>query len=360
MISGGGTGGHVFPAIAIANAWMNQYPDSEILFVGAEGRMEMQKVPEAGYSIVGLKVAGLQRRLTVDNLSFPFKLLDSLNVSRKLIKNFRPHAVVGVGGYASGPLLLAAQMGGIPTLIQEQNSYAGLTNKWLAKRAEIICVAYPNMEKFFREEKIRYTGNPVRKDILSLEGKKERALMQFGLDLNRPVILVIGGSLGARTINRAVLKNMREFEARGYQLLWQTGSQYFEEMNDAVARAGLAHMHLLEFIKQMDLAYAVSDLVVSRAGALSVSELCLAGKAVIFIPSPNVAEDHQTKNAQALLEQEAAVLLKDDEAIEGLLDQVTNLMDDRPFRNKLETNIRKLSKPDAAGEIVLALEELVK
>ena len=360
MISGGGTGGHVFPAIAIANAWTNRHPDSEILFVGAEGRMEMQKVPEAGYSIVGLKVAGLQRRLTADNLSFPFKLLDSLRVSRKLIKNFRRHAVVGVGGYASGPLLLAAQMKGIPTLIQEQNSYAGLTNKWLAKKAKIICVAYPNMDRFFGEEKIRYTGNPVRKDILSLEGKRDKAITQFGLDPNRPVILVIGGSLGARTINRAILKDMRGFEARGYQLLWQTGSQYFQEMNDAVVEAGLAHVHLLEFIKEMDLAYAVADLVVSRAGALSVSELCLAKKAVIFIPSPNVAEDHQTKNAQALVEQGAAVLLKDDKAIGGLSEQVRRLMDDQEFRNKLETNILKLAKPDAAGEIVLALEELVK
>src|SRR5690554_4738454 len=251
-------------------------------------------------------------------------------------------------------------MRGIPTLIQEQNSYAGLTNKWLAKKAKIICVAYPDMKKFFGEEKIRYTGNPVRKDILSLEGKKEKAMMQFGLDQNRPVILVIGGSLGARTINQAILKNIKEFEARGYQLLWQTGSQYFKEMDDAVAEAGLKHVHPLEFIKEMDLAYAVADLVVSRAGALSVSELCLAGKAVIFIPSPNVAEDHQTKNAKALAEQEAAVLLKDDEAIEGLLDQATNLIDDRSLRNKLETNIRKLSKPDAAGEIVLALEELVR
>ena len=350
----------MFPAIAIANAWVNRHPDSEILFVGAEGKMEMQKVPEAGYSIVGLKVAGLQRRLTADNLSFPFKLLDSLKVSRKLIKNFRPHVVVGVGGYASGPLLLAAQFKGIPTLIQEQNSYAGLTNKWLSKKAKIVCVAYPGMEKFFGEEKIRYTGNPVRKDILSLEGKKEEGIIAFGLDPDRPVILVIGGSLGARTINRAILKNMREFEARGYQLLWQTGSQYFQEMNEAVAEAGLEHIHPLEFIKKMDLSYAVADLVVSRAGALSVSELCQAAKAVIFIPSPNVVEDHQTKNAQALVEQGAAVLLTDAEAIGGLLDQVTNLMDDPASRNQLETNIRKLAKPDAAMEIVLALEELVK
>ncbi|HLW21149.1 MAG TPA: glycosyltransferase, partial [Cyclobacteriaceae bacterium] len=213
MISGGGTGGHIYPAIAIANAWMEKHPDSEVLFVGAEGKMEMQKVPEAGYAIVGLKVAGLQRSLTLDNLSFPIKLIKSLKLSGKLIKNFKPHAVVGVGGYASGPLLFVAQRNGIPTLLQEQNSYAGLTNKLLSKQAKAICVAYPNMEGFFPKEKIRYTGNPVRKDILSLEGKKEQAFIHFGLERERPVILALGGSLGAKTINEAILHSMDEFEA---------------------------------------------------------------------------------------------------------------------------------------------------
>src|SRR5690606_29556141 len=236
MISGGGTGGHIYPALAIAHAWKEKYPDSEILFVGAEGKMEMQKVPEAGYAIIGLSVAGLQRRFTLDNLSFPFKLLESLQVSGKLLQEFNPDAVVGVGGYASGPLLFRAQRKRIPTLIQEQNSYAGLTNKLLGRRADAICVAYPNMEKFFPEGKIHYTGNPVRKDILSLEGKKELAYQHFKLDSNKPVLLVLGGSLEAKTINQSVLHNITEFVSRGYQLLWQTGKYYFKEMNTALEK----------------------------------------------------------------------------------------------------------------------------
>lgn len=360
MISGGGTGGHIYPAIAIANAWKEKYPDTEILFVGAEGKMEMQKVPEAGYAIVGLKVAGLQRRLTLENLSFPFKLMDSLKLSNKLIKNFNPHVVVGVGGYASGPLLYMAQRKKIPTLIQEQNSYAGLTNKLLARRAGAICVAYPGMEAFFPKEKIKYTGNPVRKDILSLEGKVEQAFLHFGLERSKPVVLVLGGSLGAKTINEAMLRNMDEFEALGYQVLWQTGKFYYEAMKAKLADTGLKHIHALEFIKNMDMAYAAADLVVSRAGALSVSELSLAGKAVVFIPSPNVVDDHQTKNAMALVKNNAAAILRDSDAVDGLLGVVEELMQDPATRVRLADNILKLAKPDAAKQIVGELEKLIQ
>ena len=290
LISGGGTGGHIYPAIAIANAWMEKHPGSEILFVGALGKMEMQKVPEAGYPIKGLPVVGLRRSLTLDNLSFPFKLLKSLRIASSIVKEFKPDAVVGVGGYASGPVLYAAQIKGIPTLLQEQNSYAGLTNKLLAKKAKSICVAYPGMEDFFPASKIKVTGNPVRKDILDLSGKREKALAHFGLEEGRTTILVLGGSLGARTINQAVLKDMAKLEEAGYQMLWQSGKFYFKAMQEELISSGLKHIELREFIREMDLAYAAADVIVSRAGALSVSELSLVGKPVIFIPSPNVAE----------------------------------------------------------------------
>ncbi|GGZ36174.1 UDP-N-acetylglucosamine--N-acetylmuramyl-(pentapeptide) pyrophosphoryl-undecaprenol N-acetylglucosamine transferase [Echinicola pacifica] len=360
MISGGGTGGHIYPAIAIANAWNEKYPDSEILFVGAEGKMEMQKVPEAGYSIEGLPVAGLQRRLTLENLSFPFKLWDSINKASKLIKNFKPHAVVGVGGYASGPLLYVAQRKGIPTLVQEQNSFAGLTNKLLAKKASAFCVAYPGMEKFFPAGKIHFTGNPVRKDILAIADKKELALKAFGLAADKPVILVLGGSLGARTINNALLASMAHFEQQGYQALWQTGKFYYEEMSEKVAQAKMNDIKPVEFIREMDLAYAAADIVISRAGALSVSELSLVGKPVIFIPSPNVAEDHQTKNAMALVDQEAAVILPDHEAVEKLSAKVDELMNNTSLQDKLSQNIKKMGKPNAALDIIKELEALIK
>ncbi|MCL6261152.1 undecaprenyldiphospho-muramoylpentapeptide beta-N-acetylglucosaminyltransferase [Aquiflexum sp. TKW24L] len=360
MISGGGTGGHIYPALAIANAWMEKHPDTEILFVGAEGKMEMQKVPEAGYRIEGLKVAGLQRSLSLSNLSFPFKLLGSLNKSRALLKAFKPNAVVGVGGYASGPLLYSAQGKGIPTMIQEQNSYAGLTNKLLAKSAKKICVAYPGMEKFFPADKIQYTGNPVRKDILHLEGKKGKAFQHFGLEEGKKVLLVLGGSLGARTINQAVLADMESLEKEGYQVLWQSGKFYFSEMSEKVKASGLKHIHVLEFIREMDLAYAAADVVVSRAGALSVSELSLVGKPVVFIPSPNVAEDHQTKNAMAFVQADAAVLLKDSEAVGKLNSTVNNLMADPNKVRSLGENIKKLAKPKAAEEIVKVLESIIQ
>lgn len=359
MISGGGTGGHIYPAIAIANAWKEKHPATEILFVGAEGKMEMQKVPEAGYRIEGLPVAGLQRSLSLSNLSFPFKLMKSLSRSRELLKDFRPDAVVGVGGYASGPLLFMAQRKGIPSLIQEQNSYAGLTNKLLAKRADKICVAYPNMEKFFPADKIQYTGNPVRKDILHLEGKREKAIAHFKLDQSRKAVLILGGSLGARTINQAVLADMQALEQDGYQVLWQSGKFYFNEMQSKVASSGLQHIHVLEFIKEMDLAYAAADIVVSRAGALSVSELSLVGKPVVFIPSPNVAEDHQTKNAMAYVQADAALLLKDVEAVGKLKTTIDDLLADQQKASRMSDNIKKLAKPEAAKEIVEALESII-
>jgi UDP-N-acetylglucosamine--N-acetylmuramyl-(pentapeptide) pyrophosphoryl-undecaprenol N-acetylglucosamine transferase len=360
LISGGGTGGHIYPALAIANAWMEKHPGSEILFVGAEGKMEMQKVPEAGYTIKGLPVAGLQRSLTLANLSFPFKLWKSLKMAATIVNEFKPQVVVGVGGYASGPVLYAAQAKGIPTLLQEQNSYAGLTNKLLAKKAATICVAYPEMDRFFPKEKIKVTGNPVRKDLLDLAGKRELGLQKFGLDAARKTILVLGGSLGARTLNQAMVKHMADLEKAGYQVLWQSGKFYFKEMEAALKQAGLTHIHLREFIREMDLAYAASDLIVSRAGALSVSELCLVGKPVIFVPSPNVAEDHQTKNANACVKQGAAVLLPDAEAVELLKKTIDALLQDEKQASSLAENIKKLAMPDAATSIVSELEQLIK
>lgn len=360
MISGGGTGGHIYPAIAIAHAWKEAHPDSEILFVGAEGKMEMQKVPEAGYKIVGLPVAGLQRRLTLSNFSFPVKLWESIKRARKLVEDFRPDAVVGVGGFASGPLLYVAQKEGIPTLIQEQNSFAGLTNKLLAKKAKAFCVAYDGMDSFFPADKIHYTGNPVRQDIIDLQDKKEKALAHFKLEQEKPVLLVLGGSLGARTINQAVLASMAHFEEKGYQLLWQTGKFYYEEMSEKVASSGLSHIHALEFIREMDLAYAAADMVVSRAGALSVSELSLVGKPVIFIPSPNVAEDHQTKNALACVNHGAALLLTDHDAVQELAEKVDKLMGNEALQHQLGNNIKKMGRPNAAKEIVKELEVLIR
>ena len=359
MISGGGTGGHIYPAIAIANAWKEKHPDSEILFVGALGKMEMQKVPEAGYQIKGLPVAGLQRSLTLDNLSFPIKLLKSIRQASKIVKEFNPNAVVGVGGYASGPVLFAAQRKSIPTLVQEQNSYAGLTNKILAKKANKICVAYPAMDKFFPADRIVYTGNPVRKDILNLDGKKEIAFTHFGLEAGKKTLLVLGGSLGARTINKAVLKDMKALDEDGYQVLWQSGKFYFKEMLEETENSGLKHIHLREFIREMDLAYAAADVIVSRAGALSVSELSLVGKPVIFIPSPNVAEDHQTKNAMAFVNHNAAWILKDDRAVGSLKGKVDELMQDPEIGAALGRNIKSMAKPDAANAIVNELEKLV-
>jgi UDP-N-acetylglucosamine--N-acetylmuramyl-(pentapeptide) pyrophosphoryl-undecaprenol N-acetylglucosamine transferase len=332
----------------------------EILFVGAKGKMEMQKVPEAGYKIIGLWISGLQRKLTMDNLSFPFKVISSLMKSRKIIKQFRPHAVVGVGGYASGPLLKIATRKNIPSVIQEQNSYAGLTNKLLAKKVRKICVAYPNMDQFFPSEKIALTGNPVRKDILDLSGKKAEALAHFNLSSEKKTLLVLGGSLGARTLNDSMILNIQKLIDADVQVIWQCGKFYFEEMKAKLAAVPNSESVLLfEFMKEMDLAYAVADVVISRAGALSVSEISIAAKPTIFVPSPNVAEDHQTKNAKAMVDNHAAILVKDDVAREELIDQALILINDAPKRKALSDNIRTLAKPDAANDIVDEIVRLI-
>ncbi|TPE42848.1 undecaprenyldiphospho-muramoylpentapeptide beta-N-acetylglucosaminyltransferase [Pontibacter mangrovi] len=360
IISGGGTGGHIYPAVAIANRLREIHPEAEILFVGAQGRMEMTRVPEAGYKIVGLWISGLQRRLTLDNLSFPLKVLKSVRDSHRIIKEFKPDAVVGVGGYASGPLLYAATSQGVPALIQEQNSYAGITNKLLAKRVQKICVAYPNMEAFFPADKTVLTGNPVRSDIMNLAGKREEALQHFHLSPEKKTILVIGGSLGARTLNQSMAAGLQHIAEAGCQLIWQTGKAFFPQAQELEAKYKTHGIRALDFIKRMDLAYAAADVVISRAGALSISELCLAGKPAVLVPSPNVAEDHQTKNAMALVQQEAAVLVRDAEAMEKLVPTALQLLKDETEQQRLHQHILKMARPNAAADIVNELVKLIK
>ena len=359
IISGGGTGGHIYPAVAIANQIKLVAPESEILFVGAKGRMEMTRVPEAGYKIIGLTIAGLQRRLTFENLSFPFKVFSSIRAAKKIIKDFKPDAVVGVGGYASAPVLFAGTSLNIPSLIQEQNSYAGITNKLLAKRVKKICVAYEGMDKFFPADKLVLTGNPVRQDISKGGVNKEDALTFFGLQQNKKTILVIGGSLGARTINQATEINLQKLQNAGYQLIWQTGKNYFAQAQTASSIFEPAGIKAYDFIKRMDLAYAAADIVISRAGALSISEMCLVGKPVILVPSPNVAEDHQTKNAQALVEKNAAILVKDVDAADKLYTAAFALVEDEKRQLELEENILKLGRPNAASAIVNELLTII-
>ena len=356
IISGGGTGGHIFPAVAIANELRRRLPDAEILFVGANGRMEMTRVPEAGYKIVGLDITGLQRRFSLQNLMFPVRVFRAVRRAGKLIEEFRPDAVVGVGGYASAPVLLAATSRAIPSLIQEQNSYAGLVNKLLAKRVNCICVAYDGMEKFFPAEKLVFTGNPVRTEIA--HGSRAEALHFFGLDPNRKTLLVVGGSLGARTLNQATAAALPRLLEAGVQLLWQTGKLFFPEAQQLAEQA--AGLHALEFIQRMDLAYAAADIVISRAGALSVSELCLTGKASILVPSPNVAEDHQTKNALALVSKGAAVLITDEHAAERLYDEALRLLVDSERQQQLSARVRELARPEATVTIVDELLKLTK
>ena len=360
IISGGGTGGHIYPAIAIANAIKQQQPGAEILFVGAEGKMEMQKVPQAGYQIIGLPIAGIQRKLTLKNLAFPFKLIKSLLRARQIVRDFKPDVAVGVGGYASGPLLYAAGSRNIPTLIQEQNSYAGLTNKLLAKRAKSICVAYPDMEQFFPKEKIRMTGNPVRQDIAQLQQKRQEALSFFNLSPDRPVVLVIGGSLGARTLNDSIKAHLKELAGAPVQLIWQTGKFYFESCKIAFDAVKPRNVWVNDFITRMDLAYAAADVVISRAGALSISELCLAGKPAILVPSPNVAEDHQTKNALALVHAHAALLVRDADAREKLVPTLMHLINEERVKQELSLNILHLGKPDAARQIAEEVLSLIR
>lgn len=359
IISGGGTGGHVFPAIAIANAFRERHPDAEILFVGALGKMEMTRVPEAGYKIMGLWIAGLQRKLTWSNLMFPVKLIASLWKARQIVRNFRPHVAIGTGGYASGPLMLAATRMGIPALLQEQNSYAGLTNKQLAAKVQRICVAYPGMEAYFPQEKIVMTGNPVRKDILDVTSKRPEALKHFGFSDNSQTLLVLGGSGGARTINESVLAGLDQLISSNIQVIWQTGKVYFESVKAQVADKDLRRVRLYDFLREMDLAYAAANVVVSRAGALSISELCLTRKPSVLVPSPNVAEDHQTRNAMALVKEEAASMIADKDAKTMLTKEVISLLNDTARCQRLSERIGTLGRPRAAEEIVTEIEKLL-
>lgn len=349
IVSGGGTGGHIFPAVSIANAIKELYPDTEILFIGAEGRMEMQRVPAAGYKIIGLPVAGFDRKHLLKNISVLIKLFRSQLMARKIIKDFKPHAAVGVGGYASGPTLKMAGMMGIPTLIQEQNSYAGVTNKLLAQKAEKICVAYEGMERFFDKDKIILTGNPVRQGLLSKNISREEAIRSFGLAPEKKTILIVGGSLGARTINNCMMQGFDKIKESGVQFIWQTGKIYINEAKQAVKAYGeLPMLHVTDFISDMAAAYSAADVVISRAGAGSISEFCLLGKPVILVPSPNVAEDHQTKNALALVNKNAALYIKDSEATQKLLDTAIEAVHKPDLLKELSSNITKLAIKDSA------------
>lgn len=349
LITGGGTGGHVFPAIAIANALKARDAQTEFLFVGANGKLEMQKVPEAGYHIEGLDIAGFQRGSVMKNIGLPFKILRSLLRANKLVKQFNPDVTVGVGGYASGPTMWVAERRKVPVLIQEQNSFAGVTNKLMAKKALKFCVAYDDMERFFPAERIVKTGNPVRSEIVQREVSREEALQHFGLNTGMKTILVIGGSLGARTINESIQKDLEKLNASGHQVLWQTGRIYFKAVEEATQ--GFENIHAREFIQRMDMAYEAADLIISRAGAISISELCVVGKPVILVPSPNVAEDHQTKNAQALEEAGAAVMITDANAGEQLVSRALKLINDNARQKILSENIKVLAIPDAADRI---------
>lgn len=358
LISGGGTGGHIFPALSIADALKRRHPDSQILFVGASGRMEMQRVPEAGYEIIGLPVAGFDRKRLLRNFGVIFKLWKSMRIARKIVRDFKPDIAVGVGGYASGPTLKAAQKAGIPTLVQEQNSFAGVTNKLLAKKADSICVAYENMEKFFPKEKITLTGNPVRKSLAEINLTQEEAKKQLGFDSSRPLVLVVGGSLGARTINRAIGTSLERLtEGGGLQILWQTGRTGEEEGRGAAE--GKKDVQVLPFISDMAAAYRAADLVVSRAGAGTISELQMLGKPAILIPSPNVAEDHQRHNAEALVKKQAAIMILDVEAEEKLADEIIAIMNSEENRNRLKENIKKMALRDSDEKIADMAEKIL-
>ncbi len=354
ILSGGGTGGHIYPAVAIANELKNRFPDAEILFVGAKDKMEMQKVPQAGYKIEGLWIAGLQRKLTMQNAMFPLKLVSSLWKSRQIVKNFKPDVVIGTGGFASGPLLQIANSLNIPTVIQEQNSYPGITNKLLSKKAKAICVAYDNLERFFPKEKIIFTGNPVRQDLLDIENKKHEGVTYFKLNINKKILLILGGSLGARRVNQLIEKELDFLLSTGVQIYWQCGKLYFEEYKKYNDRE---NVQVVSFIDRMDLIYAATDFVISRAGASSVSELCLVGKPTIFIPSPNVAEDHQTKNAKAIVDKNGAILLKESELNEMFESTFSDLISNEKLQKELSQNIKRLAKPSATKDIV---EEIIK
>lgn len=355
IISGGGTGGHIYPAIAIANELKLRYPEAKFLFVGAKDKMEMEKVPKAGYEIKGLWISGIQRKLTLKNLSFPFKLISSLWKANSIIRKFKPDVAVGTGGFASGPILMVANRKGIPTLVQEQNSYPGITNKLLSKKAHKICVAYDNLERFFPVDKIIKTGNPVRQDLLSIHTKTNEGKAFFKLDKNKKAILILGGSLGARRINQLIECQLEFFKNQDVQLIWQCGKLYFEEYKK---HNNLENVQVHQFLNRMDLAYAASDVIISRAGASSVSELCIVGKPTIFIPSPNVAEDHQTKNAKSIADKHGAILIKESE-LETFPIVFETLMKDKGKQESLSENIKELALPNATNHIVNEIEKLI-
>ena len=358
IISGGGTGGHIFPAIAIANEIRTRNPSAAILFIGALGKMEMEKVPQAGYEIEGLKIVGFKRSFALSNFLLPFKLIESLWKARRLIKSFQPELVIGVGGYASGPTLKMAAWLKIPTVIQEQNSFPGKTNLLLAKKASLICTAYPNMEVFFPKDKIIVTGNPVRTETVDLLDKKEEGLQFYGLEKDKKTILIVGGSLGARTLNEAVRFSLEEINKHDdVQVLWQCGNLYFKVLQEELSLP--SNVKMLRFIERMDLAYAAADVIVSRAGATSISELSIIGKPTILIPSPNVSEDHQTKNAMVLVNKSAAILVKDAVAEETLFQHIVELLNSSETMDQLSNNIKKMGMPNATVEIVNACQELV-
>jgi UDP-N-acetylglucosamine--N-acetylmuramyl-(pentapeptide) pyrophosphoryl-undecaprenol N-acetylglucosamine transferase len=359
IISGGGTGGHIFPALAIANEIGKRFPNAEILFVGAMGRMEMEKVPAAGYKIIGLPVTGFPRKPGMKMLTFVVGLMKSNRLAKKIINQFKPQIAIGVGGFASGPLLRAAAKKGIPNLIQEQNSYAGITNKLLGKKANTICVAYEKMDRYFPKEKIVLTGNPVRENLLNQVDNIPEAIEYFGLKNPDKVILIVGGSLGARSINNALLKNISLIAKSDVEVIWQTGSIYYKEIQDKLKDAIPGNLHIHEFLTRMDLAYAAAGIVISRAGAGTISELCLVGKPAILVPSPNVAEDHQTKNAKALAEKGAAVLIPDTEIDEKLLSEAIRLINEKDVCKNLSENIIKLARPNATRHIVDEVEKLL-
>ncbi len=356
ILSGGGTGGHIYPAVAIANELKSRFPDAEFLFVGAEDKMEMQKVPQAGYAIKGLWIAGLQRKITLQNMLFPVKLIDSLWKSRKIIKEFKPDVVIGTGGFASGPLLQIANMLGIPTLIQEQNSFPGITNKLLSKKANAICVAYENLERFFPKEKIILTGNPVRQDLIAIDEKRTEAIAHFKLDAKKKTLLVLGGSLGARRINQLIEKELDAILAQNVQIIWQCGKLYFEDYKKYKSE----NVQVVAFIERMDFVYAAADIIISRAGASSVSELCIVGKPVIFIPSPNVAEDHQTKNAKAIVDKKGAILLKENQLDSEFSLVFEALLKDKEKQNQLSENIKELALPKATQQIADEVVKLIR
>lgn len=357
MLSGGGTGGHIYPAVAIANELKSRFPNAEFLFVGAKDRMEMGMVPEAGYAIVGLWISGIQRELTLKNLSFPFKLVSSLWNARKIIANFKPDVVIGTGGFASGPLLQMATSKGIPSLIQEQNSYPGITNKLLAKKANKICVAYDGLERFFPTDKIIKTGNPVRADLLHIAEKRSDAIKTFDLDADKKTVLVLGGSLGARRINELIEKELDFLLTHNIQVIWQCGKLYY---NKYKIYGHTKYIQVHQFINNMAHAYAAADIIISRAGAISVSELCIVGKPVIFIPSPNVAEDHQAKNAQAIVDEQAAILIKESDLEVDFQNKFIQLIVSPEKQQMLADNIKKLAMVNATKDIVDQVEQLLE